>query len=107
MSFPLIDGNPTLTAALLRTQRLKDEASKVRKGVEAQGRNPQQAKVVTVAEAEYSGALTVLAHVLAAAGADVLVDALPSHTLTGLYLEEWDRQRHVRAFQRALKGGSS
>jgi hypothetical protein len=100
----LIEGNPVVDAALLRTQRFADEAQKVRMRLEAQGKNPRKSKQVTAADAEYSGALTVLAHILGAAGADVLVDGLPSHTLTGLYLEEWDRQRHAEAFRRATRG---
>lgn len=100
----LIKDNPLLDAALLRTHRFKEEADVLRKRIEAQGRNPEQSKLVTKADAEYSGALTVLAHVLGAAGADVLVEELPSHSLAGAYLEEWDRQRLIEAFRRATQG---
>lgn len=103
----LIEGNPGITAALLRTQRFADEAQKLRARIESQGRNPQRSKLVAQADAEYSGALTVLAHVLGASGADVMVDGLPSHSLAGLYLEAWDKQRTAEAFRRAMNGTGS
>lgn len=99
----LIDGNPAVDVALLRTQVFKDEAEKLRMRLAAQGKDPRRSKKVAVAEAEYFGALTVLAHVLGTAGADVLIEGRPSHTLTGLYLEQWDKLRHAKAFRRVTQ----
>ncbi|MGW3153792.1 hypothetical protein [Streptomyces sp. NPDC001089] len=102
----LLERDPIVSAALLRTQRFMDDANAAWAEVKAQGKNPHRSKRVSTANAEASGALTVLAHVLGAAGADVLIDGLPSHTLANAYLDEWDKQRHAEAFRRATQGGT-
>jgi hypothetical protein len=99
----LPDRNPAVKMALKAAQRLAEEAQKQRARVEAQGRNPEQSKGVTKADAEYNGALTVLAHVLAGAGADILIEELPSLELAEVYLGQWDKKRHVAAFKRAMQ----
>lgn len=91
-------------AALLRAQGLKDDAIRMRIRAKQDGKNPDRAKAVIKADEAFEGALTLLAHVLVAAGeSDLLRAGLPSQEATDAYLESWDTKRHVRAIGRAFK----
>lgn len=100
---PLIDA--MVQAALLRTQHLKEERDKIFGHLQHLGRGPARSKRATTAEAAYTGALTILASVLAEAGiGDVIRLDLPSLEEAERYLGEWDAERTRKALNRAVDG---
>jgi hypothetical protein len=100
---PFIDA--IVQGALLRTQHLKEGWDKAVRIATAQGKHPERSKRVHVAEAQYEGALLLLAHVLGTVGiGDVMVADVPSCEFAARYLEKWDAERTRRALQRAVTG---